>query len=500
MFILSNLYQYIWGSSKKQSDLILDITGSFGRYQLWLFILVCLTKIPVAFHQLAIIFLAPPTQFVCKSTGILNGCPCDDPIFDTRIFTRTIITEFKLICHKKWLTSFSQLAFQAGTLVGSIIFGELADKFGRRIPLIGACILQFVCALTAAYVHTFELFTIFRFGIGISVGGTMVISFVILMEFIGPGHREIFSALYQAAFNLSSMALPLVAYYNRDYKRYQMVITLTTLLCLIYFYSLPETPRWLIAKGKTERAIKILQHVAKVNKRPVENVRANVEAYQHAASKSKVNKGSTADLFKTPNLRTRILAMAFNWLTCSYCYYGVAQYVGQLSGNIFLNVAGSSGSVLCGTLLSIPMMKMMGRKTILLICHFICSSCLIILAFSEGVVSLVCATVGVVTSFIVFVVVYLVCCELFPTVVRNCAVGLSSMSARIGSMVAPFVLDLKDIHPSLTPLTFALIPFLAFFITLLLPETKGCELTNTLEEGEKAFTKPATKLVTKPSK
>lgn len=92
----------------------------------------------------------------------------------------------------------------------------------------------------------------------------MVISFVILMEFIGPGHREIFSALYQAAFNLSSMALPLVAYYNRDYKRFQMVLSSSTLLCLIYFYSLPETPRWLIAKGKTERAIKILQHVAKV--------------------------------------------------------------------------------------------------------------------------------------------------------------------------------------------------------------------------------------------
>ncbi|XP_022828107.1 organic cation transporter protein-like [Spodoptera litura] len=491
MFIFSNLYEYIWGTAQgkdKPQDLILQITGSFGKYQLWLFVLLCLTKITIAFHQLAIIFLAPPTQFFCVSTQTLNGCPCDDPIYDTRIFPRTIITEFNLICKKKWLTSFSQLAFQAGTLVGSMFFGMVADKFGRRMPLIGACILQFVCAFGSAFLPTFELFTLFRFGIGISVGGTMVISFVILMEFIGPAHREILSALYQAPFNVGCIVLPWVAYYYRDFKNLQIALSTPTLLCLIYFYSLPETPRWLIAKHKTERAIIILQHVAKVNGRPVENVRAMVEVHQLAASRQKVNQGTTADLFRTPNLRKRILAMAFNWLTCSYCFYGVSQYVGQLSGDIFINVTSSSAVVLCGTLLSIPMMKMMGRKTILLTCHFICSTCLFILAFAEGVLSVFCATVGVVTSFIVFVVVYLMCGELFPTVVRNCAVGLSSMSARIGSMVAPFVLDLKDIHPSLTAITFAVIPLIAFFVTLLLPETKGCELTATLEEGEKAFT------------
>ena len=176
--------------------------------------------------------------------------------------------------------------------------------------------------------------------------------------------------------------------------------------------------------------------------------------------------------------------MSFNWLMCSYCYYGIAQYVGQLSGDIFINFAASNGLVTIGTLSAIPLLKLFGRKTILIVCHFICTTCLVVLAFSEGTVSVVCASIGVCSAFIVFVVVYLYCGELFPTVVRNAAVGFSSMVGRVGSIIAPFVVQLKDESSWLPPFMFAVIPFLAFFVTMLLPETKGCELTTTIEEGE----------------
>lgn len=188
--------------------------------------------------------------------------------------------------------------------------------------------------------------------------------------------------------------------------------------------------------------------------------------------------------------------MAFNWLACSYCFYGVSQYVGQLSGNVFINVACSAGVTLLGTFLAIPLMKVMGRKTIVITFHIICAICLLILAvIPEGVGSVISASIGVVASFIVFLVVYLYCTEMFPTVVRNAALGFSSMAARIGSMVAPFVIGMRDTALWMPPVAFAILPLLAAFITLCLPETKGCELTTTIEEGE-AFgkkTKPLKK-------
>ncbi|KAJ8723266.1 hypothetical protein PYW08_003178 [Mythimna loreyi] len=473
------------GARPKPKDLILDITGSFGRYQIWLCFIVFLSKFAIAFHQLAIIFYAPPLRYACgDSTEELNLCPCDSPKYNYSIFTSTIMTEWNLICERKSLASIVQVTFQGGTLVGSLAFGALSDRYGRRKPFIVACVIQFVFGLTGAFLTSYVLFTIFRFIVGLSVGGTMVIGFVIIMEFIGPEYRETISALYQVPFNLGSVLLPLISYQYRDFRDFQLAISIPTAVFVIYFYALPETPRWLIAKNQTEKAIKVLTLTAKINKRPTDNIRTNVEAYAAAAARNKLPTGTTLDLFRTPNLRKNILAMSFNWVMCSYCYYGVAQFVGLLSGNIFINVAATSCLVTIGTFLSIPFMKFFGRKTILLICHFICCSCLIVLAFSEGIASVICASIGVVSAFVVFVVVYLYCGELFPTVVRNAAVGFSSMCARIGSMIAPLVVDLKDIQPWLAPLAFAVVPFLAFFITMLLPETKGCELTTTIEEGE----------------
>lgn len=227
------------------------------------------------------------------------------------------------------------------------------------------------------------------------------------------------------------------------------------------------------------------------NKRPTGSIRADVRALQLAAERHQLKKGNITDLFRTPNLRKNTLCMSFNWLTCSYCFYGVSQYIGQLSGNAFINVAACALLALCGSLLAVPLMNIMGRRTIILCCHVVCATCLFLLAFKpDSMFSVVCAIIGTMCSFVVFLVVYLYTSELFPTVVRNAAMGFSSMVARIGSMIAPFIIDLQGIRVWLAPVGFAVVPFAAFFITLLLPETKGCELTTTIAEGEEFGKKP----------
>ncbi|CAH2238401.1 organic cation transporter-like protein [Pararge aegeria] len=467
-------------------DLIQKATGSFGKYQLCLCLLIFLTKFPVAFHQMAIIFLSPKVEYTCKNSFSNATCPCPEPEYNTSIFTNTIIMEWDLICDRKWLTSFTQTLFQLGTLLGSVCFGMASDRFGRKKPLLLAVVIQVSMGITAAYVPEFWTFTFIRFLVGMSVGGTMVTGFVIVMEFVGTKYRDIISALYQTPFNLGHMLLPVFGYYFRDYTKFQFAISLPTIILLSYFFLVPETARWLIAVKRTDEAVLVLERVAKINNRPTENIRRDVELYQESVEKNQLKKGSILDLFRTPNLRKNIAAMSFNWLTCSYCFYGVSQYVGQLSGNVFTNVAAGASVTLLGTLMSIPLMKLIGRKTILIIFNFICALCLFILAFiPEGNVgSVILASIGEVASFINFVVVYLYCTELFPTVVRNAAIGFSSMMARVGSMLAPFVIEMKDVAEWMPPVAFAVFPLIAAFVTFALPETKGCELMTTIEEGE----------------
>lgn len=118
--------------------------------------------------------------------------------------------------------------------------------------------------IAAAFMTDFWAFTFLRFLVGMSVGGTMVCGFVIIMESIGTQYRDVVSALYQAPFNMGHMLLPVFGYFFRDYSDFQLGVSIPAIVLLSYFFLVPESPRWLIAVKKTDKAITILERMAQV--------------------------------------------------------------------------------------------------------------------------------------------------------------------------------------------------------------------------------------------
>lgn len=119
------------GAAPVDEDPIQKAMGSMGRYQICMCFLVFLTKFPVAFHQMSIIFFTPPVSYTCKDEGssdALNVCPCKNPEYDRSVFKDTITMSWHLICERKYLASLTQTFFMGGMLIGSIIFGALADR------------------------------------------------------------------------------------------------------------------------------------------------------------------------------------------------------------------------------------------------------------------------------------------------------------------------------------------------------------------------------------
>lgn len=82
---------------------------------------------------------------------------------------------------------------------------------------------------------------------------------------------------------------------------------------------------------------------------------------------------------------------------------------------------------------------------------------------------------------------YLYTGELYPTLGRNVGVGGVTTFARIGSMIAPFVLSLDSIVVNLPLMFIATTTFAQMFLLYPLPETKGKSLPDTLEEAEQIF-------------
>lgn len=130
--------------------------------------------------------------------------------------------------------------------------------------MIVAVLIQVFGGIGAAYIPDYWWFTFVRFFVGASVGGTMVVGFVVIMEFVGSEHRDIISALYQVPFNMGHILLSAFGYLFRDFSDYQLAISLPAILLLSYIFFMPESPRWLLAVKKTDQAVDIMERVAKM--------------------------------------------------------------------------------------------------------------------------------------------------------------------------------------------------------------------------------------------
>lgn len=472
-------------------DPVAGSIGDLGPWQIWICVVIFMMKFPVGWHQLATVFLAPPTSFECAvPNNLTDKCSdeCTQLSYDRSIFKETIVTEWNLVCGKRYLASLVQTLFMFGILVGNIIFGIWSDKVGRRPPLVFSVLMQLFCGVLDAFVPWFWVFCTFRFLLGVATGGSMVTSFVLVMEITGTKKREIMSILYQIPFNLGHMTLPLFAYFLRDWRWYQFAISIISVIFISYYWLIPESPRWLMSAGQLENATKVLEKAAIANNRPIHNIRTDLDEWSRRKAVSKeVKKGTFLDLFRYPNLRMKTICITINWFVCGLTYFGVSQYVGELSGDIFTNVAIAGTLGIPGTLISIATGKYLGRKRSLMVSNTLAGCCMLAIAFvppSNAFLKVGLASIGVFGMAVSFPIVYLYGGEMFPTVVRNAGMGFASMLARIGSMSAPFVSQTASIAHWIPPVIFGVVPLIGTILVIFLPETKGAPLPETIEDGE----------------
>lgn len=228
---------------------------------------------------------------------------------------------------------------------------------------------------------------------------------------------------------------------------------------------------------------------------PTENIAKQLKDSSDMLGDNTEPKENMLSLFRRKNMRMKTIYMCFDWLACGLCFFGVSQFIGQIGGNIFVNVAISAAIQVPGTLSSIAFNRIYGRKKTLFYSYILSGSTLIAIVIidllplsispeTKTVIKIVLASTGIFGMSISFPTVYVFAGEIFPTVLRNTGIGLCSMIARVGSMLAPFVAGLSSYQFWLPPAVFGGLPIIAAFLTLMLPETHGKALPDTLREAE----------------
>lgn len=456
------------------------------------------------YHIGYVIFLA----LVAAGGGFLFG-------YDTAVISGTIGQVTQLyglnVLQQGWYVGCALV----GSILGVAAAGTLSDRLGRKTAMVVAATMFTLSAVGCALCNTFDQLVIYRIIGGVGIGVASIVCPMYISEIAITQFRGRLVSTYQLAITIGFVAAYLANYLLLQWSHtvgegsglwhkvmvdevYRGMLGLETVPAFLFFvviFLLPESPRWLIVRGQSERAKGIFGRIY----RREDDCQQQVA--EVAASVSSEEKSDVRYLF-SPGIRVALVAglciailgqfMGVN----AVLYYGpkIFEDAGLSSGDsLFYQVLVGMVNMLT-TVLALLIIDKVGRKQLVYygVTGMIVSLLLIATYFSFGeawhwssIVMLVFFLLYVFfTAVSISAVVWVLLSEMYPTRVRGLAMSIAGFSLWIGtylvSQLTPWLLATAT--PTGTFIIFAVmcLPYL-FIMWRYIPETAG----RSLEEIER---------------
>ncbi|KAM5313385.1 solute carrier family 22 member 14 [Glossophaga mutica] len=448
-------------SDAEQLNLTLprDTNGSF---------MTCLMYTPVAWDLDSII------QF-----GLNNTQSCYDGWIYPQSKTRSIINEFDLVCDEEINVDVMRTIDLAGLLIGSLLFGLISDKIGRYPSILLSILGLMIFGFGTAFVNSFHQYLFFRFGAWQALTGYSISSVALTTEWLMGEHRAHAIILDQCFFSLGALLLMGLAYSLPHWRLLILLGGAPVFSFFSFIWVLPESPRWLMMRGKVEAAKQVLCYAASVNKKTIP---LSLLDKLQVPEKS-MPQASVLDFYNNRHLRKMTLVMGCVWFTVSHCYFTLKSKMKDFGVNIHI-----SQMILCivevpARLCCIFLLEQIGRKWSLVVTVFQGTFInLLILIFpseSKSIMVLI-VLLGQFSLAASVTVFFIYTAELLPTVLRATGLGLVYLAWAAGA-----ILSLTLVSQSLTTISSSLCCISAICALLLcsiLPETCGQPLSDYLED------------------
>ncbi|XP_053783002.1 putative transporter SVOPL isoform X2 [Desmodus rotundus] len=414
-------------------------TIGFGRFHIALFLIMGSTGVAEAMEIMLIAVVSPVIR-------------CEWQLEDWQVALVTTMVFF-------------------GYMVFSILFGLLADRYGRWKILLISFLWGAYFSLLTSFSPSYIWFVFLRMMVGCGVSGHAQ-GLIIKTEFLPTKYRGYMLPLSQVfwlAGSLLIIGLASVVIPTIGWRWLIRIASIPGIILILAFRFIPESARFNVSTGNTQAALATLQHIAKMNRSVMPEGRLVEPVLE--------KRGRFADLLDAKYLRTTLQIWVI-WLGISFAYYGVILASAELLerdlvcgsrpesepgsavvvsagvseesqspchcrmfapsdyrtmiistvGEIALNPLNILGINFLGRRLSLSVT--MGCTALFFLLLNICTSSAGLIGFLFMLRALVAAN---------FNTIYIYTAEVYPTAIRALGMGTSGSLCRIGAMVAPFI-------------------------------------------------------------
>ncbi|KAM9333353.1 organic cation/carnitine transporter 2 [Pholidichthys leucotaenia] len=411
-----------------------------------------------------------------------EGC-LDGWEYSKEIYQSTIVTEWDLVCDNKWKVPFASSTLFVGYLVGSLISGQLSDRYGRKKVVFISLGVQGVAVLLQSFSQSWKMFCIMFLCVGASQISLYISAFVLGTELLSKTMRVVFTTLGAFLFYcIGYMTLPWIAYGIREWRTLLAVLAMTPVLNFPLWWFIPESPRWLITQGRVEEAEAIVRDAARKNKVEAPSIIFQ-ESQLHDIPQNK--KYSMLDVLKSKNMRYITLMCLILWMAINIGYFGLSLNTSNLSGNPFMNCFLSAITEVPAYIISTWLLKKYPRRPLLSLFLIIGGGVLLFIQYIPETIHYVALTLEMIGKFgftMAFGIVYIYTAEIYPTVLRNVGMGMCSSAARVGSITAPYVIYLGTYNKALPYILMGSLTIASSVVNVFLPETFKKDLPETVEQ------------------
>jgi major inositol transporter-like SP family MFS transporter len=394
-----------------------------------------------------------------------------------------------------------------GAALGAIAGGRLSDKNGRRKNILWLAVIFLVATLGCTFAPNSTVMIVFRFILGIAVGGASVTVPTYLAE-MSPAEKrgrmvtqnELMIVTGQLLAFTFNAIIGVTMGQDAHVWRYMLVIaSLPAVILWFGMLTMPESPRWLVANGKIGDALRVLKQ-ARDEQRAVAELN---EIQDNLAAEASIQKATFKDLTKPWVRRIVFLGMGIGVVqqitgVNSIMYYGtqILKDAGFTTEAALVgNIANGVISVLA-TFVGIWLLGKVGRRPLLLAGQIgITTALLLIAIFSmtmQGTTALPYIVLSLTVTFLAFQqgaispVTWLMLSEIFPLRLRGLGMGITVFFLWMANFCIglTFPVLLNGIGLSTTFFVFVVLNLFAIaFVKFYVPETKD----RSLEELEESF-------------